>query len=846
MRSLALAGLALVLVLSAALFWLSSPDAAAPEPSDASAPAVAALELDPPGEQGDPESPPGAAGRSAVEALSTAPAAASERAAEVRVIGRITGPTGEPFDGLTVRLSALDAWLVDEPEAAPEAVESAADGRFELRAPAPDANFVFLNGSAGPFYSRAYAEFGDRRTTAPALAPGTHDLGDLVLEPRGGLRGRVIDSEGSPIPEASLRVEPLTVASVWAVTSSGADGTFEMGAVPGGSFSVTGTAQGFVNGRVGTFEVRTGEFTEGVELVLERAPTISGRVVDGTGAGIAGARVNGRRELLGARSRTTTDEGGAFVMPLRDSGRHRLEAEAEGYRAPAGGHPLDWVEPAAEGLVLVLRRARTTRFVVLDADSRAPIERFGLSIEVASVGMTSMTPPQRPALGSYPDGEVELVAQPGADSFLAYADGYKLISAPVQWDAGSPGVQTVLLERGAVLTGQVVAGSAGRLELQRGALVKLAAWEGSFIWKGRVSGYQGEHRPGPRGPDEAGAFKQENFSRTLIVELDAEGGFEVEGLEAGGYRLFGTFGDEGFVVVNDIHLAPNESRDLARLRPAAAGVIEGRVLTPPGIESAGLTVFLGTDQESRTAALAEAGTFRFEGLEPGWHRLRCESPAGELAAAPPQFEELGPGELAQVTIDMRELSTVTLHVTVNRDGRPVEGLGVDLDFDGREPRGVTYGSWAKTDAMGKASGLVVPGTRARVRVGVGGRMLYPPGGSVQLEPGSDAFVEVDVSLGTAEVVLPADGLPERPWQAVVEFFEGSEPGNEHVTQVSAQLTEQGPRYVSSGMTVLEGPLRFRVIGLPLVTGSYRMRLMDPTKIGGEPVLELEGKVDPQP
>ena len=167
---------------------------------------------------------------------------------------------------------------------------------------------------------------------APLRLPGLEvdseaervDLGDLILEPAALIRGRIFDSEGSPLSGAEVyvfsprfeRTDELGLYLRFRRPSarSTSDGRFAVdGLAAGAKVNLVGRRSGHGMASVRGVEAPT---SEELRIVLESAARVAGQVVDGEGLGLEGIDVYVRRPLAsgfsssGSRSRTRA--GGTF------------------------------------------------------------------------------------------------------------------------------------------------------------------------------------------------------------------------------------------------------------------------------------------------------------------------------------------------------------------------------------------------------------------------------------------------------------------------------------------------------------------------------------------------------
>jgi len=192
---------------------------------------------------------------------------------------------------------------------------------------------------------------------------------------RGRITGR-ITSKG-----AGLRGEVIAVASGGGVritrAAADAQGVFSI-PVGAGQVHLLAKADGYASeGR--QLVVRPGGQNPSVQFVLSPAGSVSGRVYDLSGAGVAGARVwaayrgEARRwQLSEEAGGEPTDSLGDFTIPAVAQGKpFVLHVEREGWLMSSSG-TLVLNGPEMKGAVLLLgRRGTTVRGRVLDAGGLA-------------------------------------------------------------------------------------------------------------------------------------------------------------------------------------------------------------------------------------------------------------------------------------------------------------------------------------------------------------------------------------------------------------------------------------------------------------------------------------------
>ena len=70
----------------------------------------------------------------------------------------------------------------------------------------------------------------------------------------------------------------------------------------------------------------------GIAGAQEFRSTLSGRVLDTSGAAMPGIKVNVTNNETGARFETTSTESGEYTIPFLAPGPYRLQAEAQGFK----------------------------------------------------------------------------------------------------------------------------------------------------------------------------------------------------------------------------------------------------------------------------------------------------------------------------------------------------------------------------------------------------------------------------------------------------------------------------------------------------------------------------------
>ncbi len=143
---------------------------------------------------------------------------------------------------------------------------------------------------------------------------------DFVLAPGGVIRGKVIERDtGNPLPNAlvELRDAHAGYGQEHGSAISDNDGTFTIRGVPSGGFSIYAVGRGYASAAQMPIAVGIGEQIADVQVLVDRAFSISGRVVKkGPSQGIVGVQVRAftSSALPDIYTIEPTDETGHFEL----------------------------------------------------------------------------------------------------------------------------------------------------------------------------------------------------------------------------------------------------------------------------------------------------------------------------------------------------------------------------------------------------------------------------------------------------------------------------------------------------------------------------------------------------
>jgi protocatechuate 3,4-dioxygenase beta subunit len=298
------------------------------------------------------------------------------------VAGRITGPSAAPVAGARVRANSRPAG-----RGGPMNFDPSSFRRLEATTDA-DGQYRIANVPPGTGSITVTAEsFVDGNRGDLAFAAGTETRADLSLEAGRAIAGVVLDAAGAPVEGvrvsafAPAQAIPGRGAAGPARPSMGggerflpgktgvtdAKGAFRLDGLASGSYSVSASAQGLAPKTIEN--VAAG--TESVELRLQPAVRITGKVVDGEGSPVRGARVSATSE--GSESTSVSARSGAdgtFTLEGLTAGTYRVAAQTFDRRFARA--EVRGVAGDASGLVLTLPKAMEIRGRVTGPDGGAP------------------------------------------------------------------------------------------------------------------------------------------------------------------------------------------------------------------------------------------------------------------------------------------------------------------------------------------------------------------------------------------------------------------------------------------------------------------------------------------
>jgi hypothetical protein len=704
--------------------------------------------------------------RASVASAPTAVASAAPSAPRTHVFGRLVGEDGAPIAGASLWLDCDGEWAagvkmpsVDIRGHRTSAFESKSDaeGRFDFDVPVPTSSEVLFFFEPDEFHSIDSREFGpDAGHQQPPLKAGDNDLGAFRLTWTGSIEGTVRAGDGSAIAKAQVSIHGASQCR------SESDGKFLLEHVPAGSWSLEVKRDGFMSLEK-SVAIEARHRTSGTSIVLERAPSISGMVVDESGAPLAGIQVQGWPAESGQGAHCQTAADGTFTMALPRNGEYRFDIQAPGYEH-FGGFASTAYAPGTRDVRIVLEKSHDVDVSIVDAETGAAVESFGIALTVVEAdGWHTDESLEVPKVTERANGRATVPLERGKVIARVFAPGYASVSVPLEVSAGAREAPPIRLVKAASIRGRVVRAGAPRTS----ARVELAsAWSKRDVSQ-------------PDEPEEERIFS-DNYARDVAgfagrkrdATVDAEGRFHFDDLGAGRYRLVVRDSDDAPYVVESIAVAAKQALDLGDIALRAGGSIRGRIVPQPTLTIGKWEVTLDRPYAPEHAEVDTSGLFRFDGIEPGKHVLvvKCESSDDEPK---PLLEiDVAAGETREVVLDVGALVPARVTVRVTRGGLPVQGVQVigSCEATRQESR---IGD--ATDLHGVATGNCTPCDA--VRFNVLSELQLPLGEAttaIRVPAGESIDVSVSVNAGRARVEFPAGFVvPPRARAVVIVGVPGS-------------------------------------------------------------------------
>ncbi|MEE2857684.1 MAG: carboxypeptidase regulatory-like domain-containing protein [Planctomycetota bacterium] len=654
--------------------------------------------------------------------------------------GMVFTVDGTAVEGSIVKLveSGRNRWG-EVPRPLPETISDAA-GRFLLQG-VPPGSFEIVTEAKGFIEGRVTGIEVESDETIPV---------EVVLEQGAVIRGIVRDGAGAPLPGIDVAAE-TTARGGRPATKVVTDeaGQFNIDTLTPGEYRLTCSGSGWRRSRE---RVETGP--ELVEVTLDEAPVLTGRVIQPGGEPISRALVQIDQNWGGGDS-TSSDSEGRFRLVL-EVGGDRIVVTARGFAR----FSQDILDEGGDLGDLVLSPAELVEGLVLSPD--------GSPLSGARVTASE---------------QVEGSRRQRRASSTAWSDvngSFKLELPQPDRRWGIKGSFPLLLESD-VLTveprGNNVTGV--QLVLRWGAEVSgTVVGEGVAVVGASVTLSYGRSR-----------------NRNRSARTDEAGQFMIRGLEAGTFSLRASAEGFGDARIDQIVLAPDEQRRVEiQLRREAE--LTGIVIDHFGAPMASVRVSVSDSSGAwRRSNTADDGRFSIDQLAPGLVNIRAEATGFMRSTLSDIDPALGPIEIV-----MDRSYELRGFVVDAETGDPISRARVSAQREG------TRGSWDRASREGL---FRIDGLRAgqyRVSASADGFIsasfnIEVPGNDpeelivIELEPGGRIIVDV-VDLAGASV----EGASLRAYRLEDDAVGGSEASSRSSSRSDARAsTDVGGRGTLVGL-----------------------------------------------
>jgi len=785
---------------------------------------------------------------------SATPASIEAMAADIRpgaagaIAGRVVDPSSTPIEGAVIHLvpdesprgagGRFAGFGVPLPEIDAEEGRTLTDaeGRFRYEGLAESASFGLV--------VRAEGWVGERRG---GLRPAGDPV-EFVLAAGEAVTGIVVDPAGRPVPGALVAAGP-TVAelgegivlsvgghfgeetAVLPVATSDAAGAFSLAGIPPGRFSIHASHDRYSPSH--PLNLMQGQ--EGITLELRPNTVVEGRVVDESGAPVAGASVRSMSGMLfgdGPRrgGEAETDESGAFRLEGLSPGQIHLIARAEDRPLRGTPEPVTVGEgETVSGIEIVLARAARITGVIVDPAGTplagATIRLRDHAGDGGRGGRSSATSGEDgsfvlPAISPDPDAIEPLLHAHVEHPAHAEAESAPFTLRPgIDIDLG-----TIALVEAVTISGRITDLAGAPIEGAEVHLVRGGVEQGSSEFEFEVI----TASIGAGG----GSPQIIRHGAPGGTTSDAAGDYRLRVREPGSFRV--AAGAEGCQRAESAEIAVGD-RSIAGIDIALPPALQitGLVVDELGLPCEGVAVRATAEGRGGSSErTGPDGRYRVDGLTAGPHLLDLAGEGWSLAGDPPQAEagETGvtlvarrPGRIAGRIVDAasgRPVTTFTVRSAPDLRGGGVFSFGFDLG-------GVEYHD---PDGRFLLEGIA-PGSH-RITAKAPGRVE----GKATVEVASASTTEVTIALELAGIILgrvvdsagaPVEGATVT-WERIAEDGGASDesPAEEFAVAFSVGMEGGGGAFHIRGLGA--GPARtdedgrFRLDGI--ADGEVRVHI----------------------
>ncbi len=458
--------------------------------------------------------------------------------------------------------------------------------------------------------------------TQPATPPSAYRNANVPMPPPPApahITGTVYSEDGSPCP-ATVAVMPYGgLAGTVRRIATSPDGKFSV-EVAAGEWSLCAETEVALSSAEST-DVEAGDSTE-VDLYLERAAVVTGRVTDSYGRPLEGAEVDCTDDGDLVASHASTDARGEYRL-LVPGWTASIRFRHAGYATAVVELTLEAGEHASRDVTLVAEAVIEGRVV---GPSGAPVA--GAAVKATPAGQGGLFPPDpattdaegRYRIGSFAAGKY--VVDVSAQDFPPAS------RTDVELAPGETKRVDLALSRGGALSG-VVRSRASWLPVEGAEVQRVVQADGGWT---------------PTDEESDGT--------------DAEGKFWLDHLASGRIRVrvsHQQFEAQDF----EVTIAEGEEAHL-EVWLVEGGQISGRAFDPIGrfLAQGWVTATVaGKDEEGGSAETQPDGTFELKGLAPGEYVLTVGADSGDPTRewiGVPKTVRLADGESQRVDLSMEE------------------------------------------------------------------------------------------------------------------------------------------------------------------------------------------------
>ena len=725
----------------------------------------------------------------------------------LRLEGQVLDEGGAGVGGATV-------WLSSVP---PRTAKTEADGSFAFDKVV--GREYELTASAGP------------RTGGPVSYRLTEKSDPVVIRIAQGatVQVEVTADTGEPIEGATVKLDDFSEASA----TTAKNGIASLSPVRPGWVGVEVSANGYAG--ASTFgQVGSGGATATLHVKLHKGVSVSGRVVDESGKGLAKVQVTvGEAWFMPMKSaEATTDDKGDFTFAAIAPGSHTFEAQ-DGEHAPGKSLPVTVADRTISGIAITMKEGGSLAGKVVDTkgaavpyatvriapksdgDDRMEQMTQGRQAVADSKGVFEVRGLPRTKLQARASSEdatskladLDLTTKPAAKDISLVLDEVGTIAGTVVDDQGKPvpEVQVTALPDYFAAEQPSLAGLTSATTDGAGAFTIKGLPDGSYrLTASRAGGSRAFERTGTQAktgdkgvklvlPAPAvlvGKIQIEGGTAPKIANVqlgwhpatpaNADGSFKIEDLEPGSYDVHIRGLEFAQFTHTDVKLEAGKTTDMGTIT-----VVKGRKLTGKVVDANGTPVAGARVTVSRTLFSLEGADDQMENLaEMSGARLTTTDQNGDFtvigiakthAYAGAEHPDKGRASPVDVPEGTDDPPPVTLAL------RGFGSITGKVTQKGEPQGGVTItdttkGSIAQVAVTRTADdgtftlSKVAEGTHVLNAMQMKGFSANTTSATVDVTAGKQATVAIDIPVGTISLAVTIKGLPAAKLDAAQIFL----------------------------------------------------------------------------